>query len=125
MTRLRGILTSTVHRGEWRTWAMKAIRVAVRRFLGRTMQSIDFVQWSGYKQNYRPKNAHGGTGKSGVALGGVSHIRRRLLGVSPEDGGGEVQRPGRMRLQQLSWQHSAETDHPRRPERVQHLGRAG
>src|SRR6266404_4346212 len=114
---------------EWRTWGGSVTPDVVRRFRGRTIASIDFVQWSGYKQNYCPENAHGGQSPNDVATGGVCDTRCHYfsfsLRLSPEHGRGQIQRAGRMRVQQLSWEHSAETGHARCPERVQHLGRAG
>src|SRR5258705_1448034 len=111
MTRLRGILTSTVLGGEWRTWGLKTTTVVVRQFGKRTIPSIDFAQRSGYKQNYRPKNAHSGQGTNVVAMDGVSLARLHWFGFCAEDGGRQIQRAGRMRVQQLSRKHPAQTDH--------------
>src|SRR6478736_10333828 len=60
-----------------------------------------------------------------MACSRVSRILLLFFILGPKHFGREIQRPGWMRQQQLSRKHSAEADHTRCAERVQHLGRAG
>jgi Cytochrome c554 and c-prime len=55
VTSLSGILTSKVHLGEWQTWGRKRQPGRCPSVSGRTIQSIDFVPKSGYKQDDYPK----------------------------------------------------------------------
>jgi hypothetical protein len=97
----------------------------------RTKLSIDSAGWNRYTKRIRCENRarvltdarrDAQQGQPGVACSRVSRIPFFILGAKRF--GGEIQRPRRMRQQQLSWKHSGTADHPRGAERVQHLGRA-
>src|SRR5262245_14564725 len=92
------------HKGLPETLSMRVPEVPRRSLI-----SPDRV---GISKTIALRHAHGEPGTRGVAMDGVSRTRRDPGSDSPEHGSGQVQRSGRMRFQQLSWKHPAETSHP-------------
>ena len=106
-----------VHLGEWRTWGRKRQPGHCPSVSGRTIQSIDSVPKSGYKQDNYPKMRTVNYGRTALRMAECLTFALAYYynAAAQNSVSGQVQRSRRMRLKQLSWQHPAETDHPCSP----------